>query len=216
MKTARDVINLSLKKIGVLRSGGEASASDAADALASLVSLYEEWISQGAFGRVRDVVVNIAGEATAYPSVHVNETVGGVTIELPQTVPYDYWYTWRPYRDYGWGLNVPLGGDDGYNVPRDKSVIRITSSENTTRATYIYDGTIQRWMRLDTLGLSDEAPLSARGFDGLASVLAVRMTELFGSELAGPQTMRSANRYNLALVTNYGTEECDGGYWQSV
>lgn len=207
MKTARDVITLSLKKIGVLRSGGEASASDAADALASLASLYEEWISQGAFGRVRDVVVSVAGEATAYPSVHINEMVDGVSIDLPSVVPYDYWYTWRPYRDYGWGLNVPLGGDDGYNVPRDKSVIRITSSENTTRATYIYDGTIQRWMRIDTLDLDGEAPLSARGFDGLASVLAVRLTELFGSELAGPQTLRSANRYSVALVTNYGTEE---------
>lgn len=207
MKTARDVITLSLKKIGVLRSGGEATASDAADALASLASLYEEWISQGAFGRVRDVVVNVAGEATAYPSVHINEMVDGVTINLPSVVPYDYWYTWRPYRDYGWGLNVPLGGDDGNNVPRDKSVIRITSSENTTRATYIYDGTIQRWMRIDNLALTDEAPLSARGFDGLASVLAVRLTELFGSELAGPQTLRSANRYSVALVTNYGTEE---------
>lgn len=207
MKTARDVITLSLKKIGVLRSGGEATASDAADALASLASLYEEWISQGAFGRVRDVVVNVAGEATAYPSVHINEMVDGVTINLPSVVPYDYWYIWRPYRDYGWGLNVPLGGDDGNNVPRDKSVIRITSSENTTRATYIYDGTIQRWMRIDNLTLTDEAPLSARGFDGLASVLAVRLTELFGSELAGPQTLRSANRYSVALVTNYGTEE---------
>lgn len=207
MKTARDVITLSLKKIGVLRSGGEASTSDASDALASLASLYEEWISQGAFGRVRDVVVNVAGEATAYPSVHINEMVDGVTIDLPSVVPYDYWYTWRPYRDYGWGLNVPLGGDDGNNVPRDKSVIRITSSENTTRATYIYDGTIQRWMRIDNLALTDEAPLSARGFDGLASVLAIRLTELFGAELAGPQTLRSANRYSVALVTNYGNEE---------
>lgn len=207
MKTARDAITLSLKKIGVLRSGGEATACDAADALASLASLYEEWISQGAFGRVRDVVVNVAGEATAYPSVHINEMVDGVVINLPSVVPYDYWYTWRPYRDYGWGLNVPLGGDDGDNVPRDKSVIRITSSESTTRATYIYDGTIQRWMRIDNLALTDEAPLSARGFDGLASVLAVRLTELFGSELAGPQTLRSANRYSVALVTNYGTEE---------
>lgn len=207
MHTARDVITLALKKIGVLRSGGEASSADATDAMASLVSLYEEWTAQGAFGRVGDIVVSQPGTATAYPNVHVNETVTGVTIDLPQTVPYDYWYTWRPHRDYGWGLNVPLGGEDGYNVPRDKSVIRITSSENTTRATYLYDGTVQRWMRLDTLVLSDEAPLSARGFDGLASVLAVRLTELFGSELAGPQTVRSANRYSVALVTNYGNEE---------
>lgn len=216
MHTCRDVITLALKKIGVLRSGGEPTSADAADAMASLSSLYEEWISQGAFGRVGNIVASQSGTATAYPNVHVNETTTGVVIELPQTVPYDYWYTWRPYRDYGWGLNVPLGGDDGYNVPRDKSVVRITSSENDTRATYVYDGTVQRWMRLDTLGLSDEAPLSARGFDGLASVLAIRMTELFGSNLAGPQTLRSANRYSLALVTNHGNREWDDAYWQSV
>lgn len=206
MKTARDVITLALKKIGVLRSGGEASAADAADAMASLASLYEEWISQGTFGRIQDIPIVRSGNVTAGVNQHINVlTDEEVSIELPAIVCYNYWYTWRPSRDYGWGLSVPLGGDEGYNVPRDKSVIRITDQFGQSRATYIYDGTIQRWMRLDTLSLTDEAPLSARGFDGLASVLAIRLTELFGAELATAQTVRSANRYSVALVTNYGS-----------
>lgn len=205
MHTARDVINLALKKLGVLRAGGEASAADAADGLASLVSLYQEWISNGTLGRVGSVIVTQPGTATAIPNIHVNETVSGVTIDLPQTVDYWFWDTYNPCRDYGWGLSVPLGGTESIGVPRDKAVVRITSTENETRATYIFDGTIQRWMRIDNLGLTDEAPLSARSFDGLASVLAIRLTEYFGSELASPVTLQSANRYRTALVTNYGT-----------
>lgn len=205
MHTARDVINLALKKLGVLRAGGEASAADAADGLASLVSLYQEWISNGTFGRVASIVASSPGTSSVYPSVHVNETVAGVTITLPQVVEHCFWDTWMPCRDYGWGLNVPLGGNDGFGPPRDKSVVRITSTENEDRATYIFDGTVQRWMRIDNLGLTDEAPLSARSFDGLASVLAMRLTEYFGSELASPVTLQSANRYRTALVTNYGT-----------
>lgn len=212
MHTARDVINLALKKLGVLRAGGEASAADAADGLASLVSLYQEWVSQGTLGRVGSVIVTQPGTATAIPNIHVNETVDGVTIDLPQTVDYWFWDTYNPGRDYGWGLSVPLGGTESIGVPRDKAVVRITSTENETRATYIFDGTIQRWMRIDNLGLADEAPLSARSFDGLASVLALRLTEYFGSELASPITLQSANRYKSALITNYGTGDRDDAW----
>lgn len=211
MHTVGDVIRLSLKKLGVLRSGGEPTSSDAADGLASLASWYQECISKGTFGRVGNVVVTQAGEATAYPNVHVNEMVSGVTINLPDTVPYNFWYTWRPCRDYGWGLNVPLGGDPSMVVPRDKSVIQVTSKLNDERATYIYDATVQRWMRIDNLTLTSEAPLSARGYDGLASVLAVRLIDLFGAELVTPTTIQAANSYRTALVTNHAVnEECNG------
>lgn len=208
MHTARDVITLALKKIGVLRSGGVATAADAADAMASLASFYQEIITNGSCGRIQDIPITRSGSATTGVNQHINVlTDDAVTLELPATVPYDYWHTWRPGRDYGWGLNVPLGGDDGFNVPRDKSVVRVTDQFGPARATYIYDGTVQRWLRLDTLALSDEAPLSARSFDGLASVLAIRLTELFGGDLASPVTVQSANRYKIALVTNHGNSE---------
>lgn len=212
MAACRDIITTSLRKIGVLRAGGEASAADAADALSSLKSFYMERITAGTFGRVWNIPISVGGEVTPRGNDHINIlTADAVTVDPPSLVPYDYWRTWMPCRDYGWGLNVPLGGDDGFNVPRDKAPLIITNEFTEERVTYLYDGTIQRWMRIDNLALTDEAPLSARGADGLASVLAMRLTELFGSELAGPMTMQSANRYLTALATNYGNGDNEYG-----
>ena len=195
--TVRDVGTLALRKLGVLRSGGEPSAADAEAARQSLESLYSEWITQGTFGRVYNVAITKSGSVTPGHSMHVNVTTDEeVSIDLPATMQRDFWSTWR--------------GDLGLNVPRDKSVVIVTDQFGAGRATYVYDGTVQRWMRTDTIKLSDEAPLSARGIDGLASVLAIRLTEQFGSELASPQTLRSANSYRTALVCNFGNEDDEG------
>ena len=212
MKTVRDTSTLALKKLGVLRSGGEPSAADGADALASLQSFYMECISQGTFGRVFNVSMTSAGTVTPSGNQHVNVlTEDAVSIDLPSSVPACYWETWRPCRDYGWGLNVPFGADTGVTVPRDKAVVMVTDQYGDSRATYVYDGTVQRWLRVDVLTDNDEAPLSARSPDGLASVLAVRMTDQFGAEMLSPVTLQSANRYKTSLVTNYGNaDECYG------
>lgn len=206
--SVRDVCTLALRKLGVLRAGGVPTSADAETARLSLESWYAEAITQGTFGRVYNVAIIKAGAVTPGHSMHVNVTTDEeVSIDLPATVQRDFWSTWRPCRDYGWGLHVPVGGDPGLNVPRDKSVVIVTDQFGAGRATYVYDGTVQRWMRTDTITLNDEAALSARGMDGLASVLAIRLTEQFGSELAGPQTLRSANSYKTALVCNFGNEE---------
>lgn len=206
--SVRDVCTLALRKLGVLRAGGVPTSADAETARLSLESLYSEWITQGTFGRVYNVAITKSGSVTPGHSMHVNVTTDEeVSIDLPATVQRDFWSTWRPCRDYGWGLHVPVGGDPGLNVPRDKSVVIVTDQFGAGRATYVYDGTVQRWMRTDTITLNDEAPLSARGMDGLASLLAMRLTEYFGAELMSPITQQSANRYKVALVTNYGNEE---------
>ena len=210
--SVRDVVTTALRKLGVLRSGGVPSTGDAEDARLSLQSWYAECIDSGTFGRVQNIPVSRTGSVTPYPNQHVSVlTNDSVTVTPPSTGAYDCWNTWMPYRDYGWGKNVPLGGDSGYNVPRDKSVVMVTYQESAPdaaqRLVYVYDGTIQRWMRTDTLTLDDEAPLSARGFDGLSSLLAIRLTDQFGEELLGAASVRSANRYKLALVTNYGNDE---------
>lgn len=212
MHTARDIIQMALKKIGVLRAGGQASAADAEDARLSLQSLYAEWITAGAFGRVWDVPVAKAGTITPHPNQHISiVTDDTVVVTPPATVAWDYWWTWVPSRDYGWGLNVPLGGEVDRRMPRDKSVIMVTwqagAPNAAQRLTYVYDGTIQRWMRTDQIELINEAPLSARGSDGLASVLALRLLDLFGDSLASQVTIRSANSYKMALVSNYGNGE---------
>ena len=206
--TVREVGNLALRKLGIVRSGGTASASEMQDCLEALSSLYQSWIDGGAFGRVRNVPVSRGGSLTTGVNQHLNVlTEDELDLSLPSIVPYDYWDTYMPSRDYGWGLNVPFGGDDGQNVTPDKSVILITDQFGSGRATYVYDGTVQRWMNVSDLTLDNEAPLSARNLDGLASVLAVRVVDQFGDTNLSQLTMRSANKYQLALVTSFGGDE---------
>lgn len=210
--TCRDVIQRAQLEQGVIRSGGVPTGSDASDCLGMLQSLYAGMVTNGAFGRVRDVNISAPGSITTGVNQHINVTTDeAVTVTIPATVPHDYWDTWMPCRDYGWGLNVPFGADTGANVPRDKSVIAVTDQFGPGRVMYVYDGTIQRWMRIDELSLTEEAPLSARNYDGLASLLALSVVDMFGDALLSAQTVRAANQYKLALVTNYGNgEDCYG------
>lgn len=204
MQTTRDVINSALRKLGILRAGGSASDGAATDALSSLSSWYQEIITNGTCGRIENIPIGAATTATTGANQHINVlTDEAVNLTLPVTVPYAYWDTWMPCRDYGWGLNVPLGGNSGDNVPPDKSVVRITDQFGFGRATYIYDAPVQRWMRIDALTLDDEAPLSARGPDGLAAVLATRLVAEYGDALLSAATLQAANRYRLALVNSY-------------
>lgn len=208
MHTVRDVATLAGKKLGLIRSGGELKAADAADMAASLQSFYMDGISSGMFGKVGNVQISQGSDITAGTNQHINVlTEDAVTIDLPASLPYGCWESWRPCRDYGWGLNIPVGADQNVRVPRDLSVVMVTDQYGDSRATYLYDGTIQRWLRIDTLGLNDEAPLSARNYDGLASLLAVRTVDLFGDNLLSPATVRAGNRYQIALVSRHGVDD---------
>lgn len=211
--TCRDVVTRAGRKLGLVRAGGELKAADAADMLASLQSFYMESVTGGAFGRVYNIPISAAGTVTAGGNQHINIlTAEAVDVDLPATVPAYHWDTWRPCRDYGWGLNIPLGNDTGENVPRDKSVVNVTSQYGDTRATYVYDGTVQRWLRVDTLTLNDEAPLSARNSEGLASVVAMRVADEFGDTALSALTVQSAVKYKRDLVTNFGNADDGCGY----
>lgn len=208
--TIRDVVALALKKLGVIRGGGVPSSQDASDALASLSSFYNELIDNGTCGRVWSVPITTAFEGNAGYNQHIAITTDQpVTIDLPDLMPSSWCCSWRPERDYGWGLNVPYS--DGETTPSDLSVVRITSTENDNRATYLYDSPVQRWMRIDNLSIMDanaalnrEAPLSARNPDGLASLLAYRIADQFGDTSLSPLTIRSANTYKSSLALGFG------------
>lgn len=208
--TVRDVCTKAFRKLGVLRAGGEMRTADAEDARSSLQSFYMECISGGTFGRVWNVVVGSEQDLTAIPGQHINVTTEDeVNVELPSTVPACYWGAWNPVGDYGWPLNESLYYGTDVKVPRDLSMVMVTDQFGTGRATYVYDGTVQRWMRIDTLVLNDEAPLSARGVDGLSAVLAVRLSDEYGSTLLTQGTIATANRYRLALVSRHGVgDDC--------
>jgi hypothetical protein len=208
--TVRDVVNKAFRKLGVTRSGGVASGNDAADGLASLVALYNGWVTQGAFGRVRNVPITTEASVVAGPNQHINVlTEDAVTVELPSTMQYIPRWDYDPLGDYGFGapFGYPWTESAFVNVPPDKTVVRITDQFGPSRAVYIYDGYVQLWMRIDELALGDEAPLSQRDADGLAAILAVRLSDEFGAELLTPGTVRAANRYQLALVTGHGNED---------
>lgn len=208
--TARDICTLAGRKLGLIRAGGELKAADASDMLASLVSFYMESINAGAFGRIRSVLISSETDYDARGGQHINvATEDAVSIDLPATVPACYWDQYQPYGDYGWPLCYD-GYSTGVKAPSDRSVVQITDQFGESRPTYIYDRTVQRWMRIDNLNLNDEAPLSARGADGLSSLLATRVVDQFGSELLSHVTIKSANRYQLALVTHHGVD--DGCY----
>jgi len=200
-----DTIRLAFRKLGAIRAGQEVSSSDAADALASLTSLYSEWISAGTFGRVYNIPLMQETELTATANMHYNAvTDEAITITLPSTMAACDCCTWN-YRDYGWCL--PEGYWDGVNVPPDLTVMMVTDSYGVARATYVYDAYVQLWMRVDTILLTDEAPLSGRGADGLASKLAIRLTDQYGEELLTRITISSAASYQMALVSKYGQAE---------
>lgn len=210
MHTLRDVITLALKKLTVIRGGGEPKAQDASDALLSMASFYQELISNGSCGRIHSIPITAAFDGNAGHNQHINiVTDDAVVVDLPDTMPWSWYCNWRPYRDYGWGLNIPVG--DGFRMPPDMSVVRITSRENDDRTTYLYDDPVQRWLRIDNLNLPDqnavlnrEAPLSSRNIDGLASLLAMRIADQFGQDLLSALTIQSANKYKIALVSRYG------------
>lgn len=210
METIRGVITRALKKLSVIRGSGQPTADQAADGLASLASLYQELITNGTCGRIHSVPIDRAFDGVAGYNQHISVvTDEAVTIELPATMPRYWCCNWRPCRDYGWGLSVPY--NDGLMTPPDLSVVRVTDQFGPSRATYLYDDPIQRWLRVDDLDitvdsgvLNREAPLSARNIDGLAALLAVRIADEYGAELLQPLTVQAANRYKIALVSAYG------------
>lgn len=210
METIRGVITRALKKLSVIRGNGQPTADQAADGLASLASLYQELITNGTCGRIQSVPIDRAFEGVAGYNQHISVvTDEAVSIELPATMPRYWCCNWRPHRDYGWGLTVPY--NDGLMTPPDLAVVRVTDQFGPSRATYIYDDPIQRWVRVDDLDitvdnevLNREAPLSARNPDGLAAMLAMRIADEYGSELLQPLTVQAANKYKIALVSAYG------------
>lgn len=213
METIRDIITRSLKKLSVIRGDGQPTAAQAGDGLASLQSYYRELITNGTCGRVRSVGISREADQTAGHNQHLAVlTEEAVTIELPTTLPRYWGCNWRPERDYGWGLTIPF--NDANYMPPDLSVVVVTDQFGPSRATYIYDAPIQRWLRVDDLDtevdnavLNREAPLSARNPDGLAASLAVRIADEYGADLLSPLTIQAANRFKLALVSSYGYDK---------
>lgn len=217
MATCRHIVNSALRKIGRLAAGREPRVADQTDTLAALQGLYGSWIAAGAFGRLNDVVPT----GTVY-TASGNERIyrtspATLTVELPELVSSDHGRDYGRTRTGYYGSKITITQDGGIvtvdvqasqpvgcvEPPRDGAVVIITDQTAGLSAAWLYDGTIQRWQRIDTLQLDDEAPRSAADPEGLAATLAAEIADDFGAEV-GPATLRQLNRYQIAITHRYG------------
>lgn len=195
MATCRHVVNGALRKLGRLGAGREPRVADQTDALGALQGLYGSWVASGAFGRLEDVVPLVDGVAGENQRVIRNASV--ITVTLPEFVP--AYCDPRPY-----GRERINGEDRSARPPRDGAVIQLKDTNGGQVETYIYDGTVREWVRIDRLQLDDEAPRSAADPEGLSAALALELADTFGAEV-GPTTAGQARRFISAMTLHFST-----------
>jgi hypothetical protein len=155
MTTCTDVVSIALRKLSLTFSGNVPTSSELSDGISSLQSMYDGWVAQNVFGRLNPVRVSVDYSAKEQDQV-VKTTA--LTVTLPVSV-----------------------SEDGYErLPKDLSCVRIVSEVDTNVATHIFDVFTARWVRIDNLAPTDDAPLANRGKDGLASCLALYIASEYG------------------------------------
>ncbi len=168
--TCRNIIKGALQKLGVASNAMPITSDQADDGLGSLQSMYQELVSGGAFGRLNDVVVlDTTYSANEFERVAC-QNVLGVTVTLPDIITTEPTtsYPGAGTADYGFRSSTPL-------LPRppiDGSVIQVTDLYSDFSELFIFDSHSQRWVLIEGLALTDEAPLSTRYREGITCKLA--------------------------------------------
>ncbi len=176
MPTCRDIITAAFRKTKVYGSGETPTAADMADALDELQNLYEQWGSNGMFGRLSDVYTN--GDYEAGPNERVTVTDSGV-VTIPVTVD-----------------------DQGEDYPPyDTAFVEVIDTVAGTVSRSIYE--LGAWVSVSDLTLDSEAPLASKGRSGLAACLALSLADEFGGEV-GPGTARQAGSFKTGLSLKFG------------
>lgn len=177
MPTCSDIITHALRKVRVYAPGETPADDDMQDGLNELQHLYEQWGSNGMFGRLSDVSTN--GNYEAAPNERV--TVKGGIVTLPTVV-----------------------ADDGSDYPPfDLAFVEVVDTTASTVTRWLYEG--GAWVNLTGLELTSEAPLSSRGRGGLSACLALAYAEEFGAS-AGPGVARQAAAFKTALSMKFGSD----------
>jgi hypothetical protein len=202
MATVGDTINGALRKIGVLAAGRQPRAADQADTLATLQGMYRQWINNGTFGRLRDVVPITS--ITAAPNTRIyRNSYDVVTISLPELVS-GCSQVWNCLR-WGWDEGIyptepsPYSQIANATTPRDASVVVISDAPTKVTSEFMYDGQRKEWISVYDLALTDEAPFSHRDPKGLESVLALQIVDEFAGQV-GQMTTAMATQFMAALA----------------
>lgn len=201
---ADNLCKLALRKIGALASGTEMSASEGAEALELLRSLYRTFVGQASFGEQRSVYVPANEDITAWPNTRiVTEDYATSVITLPllidDTTP-KWDYGWGPYR---WAAYRP-------GPPEDFSIITVNDrTDPSIRFTYVYDAAFAQWTDIESFVLADEAPLSTRMGNELAAMLAIELAPEYGADALtasqSPNVQLAARNGRVAITHKYAT-----------
>lgn len=196
MATCKNLIDGALRKLGVLASGRSATDQEYEDCMDTLRGVYNNWITGGTFGSLREVT-STADSYTAFPGEHIYR-FAGQEINLPDQIPYD------PYirgDDYGWGPRGVITQQTNNQIsPPDGSVVRISDNDSGNTATWVFDGQIKNWTAIEDLLLNDEAPLSTRDVNGFKAYLAILFAEEFAMEVGSIAQLQARQfTHNLAV-----------------
>jgi hypothetical protein len=200
----RLIANGALRKLGILAAGREARPVDLNDAFDALKGLYKQLITNGAFGRLVDVIP--VADYTAFENERIfrnNENV--VSITLPETLlNWEYWGDWWIFGRYPYEPVPPATNAINLNVrtPRDCAVVSIIDKFTGLEADFIYDGQRKQWTGISALDLDDDAPLSSRDPQGLMALLAAQISDEYGRELGGA-TQRLAGNFQSGLTNRF-------------
>lgn len=179
MTTCRDIITYAMRQARILPAGRDPKASELADGIVALRSLYDGWVANGMFGRLTDTY-----QSTAYTAGEGERVIApsGVEITFPTTVD----------------------AACGERCPRDLTVIETIIGGQ--RSVKLWDRS--GWVDLLGLNENGPAPLASRGAWGLAATLAVSggFVTMFGGEPTSDVRML-ALRFQNGLVAKFGTTQ---------
>jgi hypothetical protein len=200
----REVANGALRKCGVLAAGREARTIDLNDAFDALKGLYRQLITQGTFGRLRDVIP--ISDYVAFENERIfRNTEDVVSITLPETLRNaEFWGAYWIFGRYPYEPVPPADNAVNLDVrtPRDCAVVAIIDKFSGLESTFIYDGQLKSWQGISDLTLDSEAPLSARDPLGLQALLASQIFDEYGNELGGA-TIRQAATFMTGLTNRF-------------
>ena len=196
--TCNDIVRMALSRLRQLRAGEVPIASEAADGMVTLQSMYDMWVSDGLFGRLYDTIASAAYTAKEQDRV-IND--GGYSITLPATIiataPMGTYTPRYPDERIWTALQTSIP-----RPPRDLALIEVIESGATKR--FLYSTLLRSWMRLDSLTLTQGAPLALRGAAGLACCLAEQMADEYGVT-APPGVVRQSSMYRWGLSSKYNS-----------
>jgi hypothetical protein len=215
MSSCRAVITLALSKLGISGGSKPAREADLTLGLTTLTSLYRSLIANGSLGRSRSVVPT--GDYIARPNDRIlrqSAMIGEIT--LPDTVCDDY-----ANRAYSYYYDDDDDCGDRVNTPLDGSFVIINDEASGQTQDWMFEAYTSRWISLFDLSLQEYqevlddagnvvqivqpsiAPLSFRDDNGLAAMLAMRLSDHYGAQVS-PVTMKDAGTWLGALITGFG------------